>query len=124
MFLVFIMKAMRFSHCNKLNVKGLKHINSQKNHISINGCNDTTISDLVITAPAKSPNTDGIDISGSTKVRILNSLMATGTHFTFFLITFFLLFIQLFSCVCMLIYANCLDNIPVGYHKRGRLYCH
>ncbi|KAL3840963.1 hypothetical protein ACJIZ3_025554 [Penstemon smallii] len=34
--------ALRFSHCNKLHVSGLKHINSQKNHVSIrkNGHND------------------------------------------------------------------------------------
>ncbi|KAH6782075.1 hypothetical protein C2S52_001102 [Perilla frutescens var. hirtella] len=70
--------AMRFSHCNKLYIRGLRHLNSQKNHVSINGCNDTTISDLVISAPPKSPNTDGIDISRSTNVRILNSVMATG----------------------------------------------
>ncbi|XP_057772857.1 probable polygalacturonase At3g15720 [Salvia miltiorrhiza] len=70
--------AMRFSHCNKLQVRGLKHRNSQKNHVSINGCNSTTISDLVITAPQKSPNTDGIDISGSTDLRILDSVMETG----------------------------------------------
>lgn len=80
MFLVFLMKALRFSHCNNLQVRGLRHVNSQKNHVSINGCNDTIISGLVITAPRKSPNTDGIDISRSTNLRILDSVMATGKH--------------------------------------------
>ncbi|KAL2243466.1 UNVERIFIED_CONTAM: putative polygalacturonase, partial [Sesamum indicum] len=70
--------ALRFSHCNELQVRGLKHRNSQKNHVSINGCNGATISNLDIRAPAKSPNTDGIDISASSNLHIHNCLMATG----------------------------------------------
>ncbi|KAK4479723.1 hypothetical protein RD792_015255 [Penstemon davidsonii] len=70
--------ALRFSHCNNLQVSGLKHSNSQKNHISITDCNGATISHLQITAPQKSPNTDGIDISSSTNILIHDSVMATG----------------------------------------------
>ncbi|KAH6781469.1 white-brown complex-like protein [Perilla frutescens var. frutescens] len=70
--------ALRFSHCNNLHVTGLKHKNSQKNHISINGCNNVNIANLHITAPATSPNTDGIDISSSTNVHIQDCIMATG----------------------------------------------
>ncbi|KAL1551402.1 endo-polygalacturonase [Salvia divinorum] len=70
--------AMRFSHCSRLQVRGLKHVNSQMNHVSINGCKNATISDLVMIAPSESPNTDGIDISDSTDLRITNSSMETG----------------------------------------------
>ncbi|KAI3455334.1 hypothetical protein Pfo_011997 [Paulownia fortunei] len=70
--------AMRFSHCNNLQVRGLKHINSQKNHVSINECNEATISNLDMTAPPRSPNTDGIDISVSTNLHIHDCVMATG----------------------------------------------
>ncbi|KAK4416681.1 putative polygalacturonase [Sesamum alatum] len=70
--------ALRFSHCNELQVRGLKHRNSQKNHVSINECNGATISNLDVRAPAKSPNTDGIDISASTNLHIHDCLMATG----------------------------------------------
>ncbi|KAL0449834.1 UNVERIFIED_CONTAM: putative polygalacturonase [Sesamum latifolium] len=70
--------ALRFSQCNALQVRGLKHRNSQQIHISINGCNGATISNLDIRAPAESPNTDGIDISASTHIRIHDCLVATG----------------------------------------------
>ncbi|KAL0378241.1 UNVERIFIED_CONTAM: putative polygalacturonase [Sesamum radiatum] len=60
------------------NYTGLKHRNSQQNHISVDGCNAATISNLDIRAPAESPNTDGIDISGSTHIRIHDCLVATG----------------------------------------------
>ncbi|XP_020554802.1 probable polygalacturonase At3g15720, partial [Sesamum indicum] len=70
--------ALRFSQCNGLQVKGLKHRNSQQNHVSINGCDGADISNLDIRATATSPNTDGIDISASTNVRIHDCLVATG----------------------------------------------
>ncbi|CAA0827378.1 Probable polygalacturonase [Striga hermonthica] len=69
---------MRFSRCKKLQVRGLKYINSQRNHISLNECDYARISGLDIRAPQTSPNTDGIDISASTNLDILNCVMATG----------------------------------------------
>ncbi|CAI0392561.1 unnamed protein product [Linum tenue] len=70
--------ALSFHSCNNLRVSGLQHVNSQKNHISINGCNDVDISHLKITAPEESPNTDGIDISASNHLQIHDSFIGTG----------------------------------------------
>ncbi|XP_047328561.1 probable polygalacturonase At3g15720 [Impatiens glandulifera] len=70
--------ALRFSQCNNLEVKGLTHINPPRNHISINDCNNVKISEIKITAPEHSPNTDGIDISSSTNIHIMNSIIGTG----------------------------------------------
>ncbi|KAL8043025.1 hypothetical protein ABFX02_09G091400 [Erythranthe guttata] len=70
--------ALRFSHCSKLNVRGLKHINSGKNHVSLNHCDDVNVSNLTMIAPQFSPNTDGIDISASTNLHIHNCTMETG----------------------------------------------
>ncbi|XP_051135451.1 probable polygalacturonase At3g15720 [Andrographis paniculata] len=70
--------ALQFSHCNNLQLRGLNHANSQKNHISINGCRGADISGLSITAPEDSPNTDGIDISSSTNIYVRSSVIATG----------------------------------------------
>ncbi|XP_047331608.1 probable polygalacturonase At3g15720 [Impatiens glandulifera] len=70
--------AMRFSQCNNLEVKGLTHINPPRNHISINDCNNVKISEIKIIAPEHSPNTDGIDISSSTNIHIMNSIIRTG----------------------------------------------
>ncbi|XP_042500092.1 probable polygalacturonase At3g15720 [Macadamia integrifolia] len=72
------MQAVNFHNCNGLQLSGLKHMNSPRNHISINGCNVVTISHLNITAPQDSPNTDGIDISASTQVLIHDSYIGTG----------------------------------------------
>ncbi|XP_061357372.1 probable polygalacturonase At3g15720 [Gastrolobium bilobum] len=70
--------ALHFHDCEKLVLSGLTHINSPRNHISLNACNGVVISKLHITAPADSPNTDGIDISKSSNVVIKNSKMETG----------------------------------------------
>ncbi|KDP29312.1 hypothetical protein JCGZ_19407 [Jatropha curcas] len=70
--------ALSFHNCNGLQLSGLKHLNSQRNHISINGCSDVNLFHLYITAPQDSPNTDGIDISASTHINIRNSVIRTG----------------------------------------------
>ncbi|KAL5823205.1 hypothetical protein ACOSQ4_021105 [Xanthoceras sorbifolium] len=70
--------ALAFFNCNNLQLSGLTHINSPKNHISISHCNGVTISNLHITAPDSSPNTDGIDISNSLFVNIHDCYIGTG----------------------------------------------
>lgn len=46
--------------------------------MSINGCEDVDVGNLKILAPGDSPNTDGIDISGSSHVYIHDSKIQTG----------------------------------------------
>ncbi|XP_030958783.1 probable polygalacturonase At3g15720 [Quercus lobata] len=70
--------ALQFNHCNNLQLSGLTHLNSPKNHISLTACNGASLSYLHISAPASSPNTDGIDISSSTNINIHDSDIATG----------------------------------------------
>ncbi|KAG7014865.1 putative polygalacturonase, partial [Cucurbita argyrosperma subsp. argyrosperma] len=70
--------ALFFHNCNGLRLSKMKHINSGKNHISINDCNNVVISNIHISAPDESPNTDGIDISQSKNVLIQNSFITTG----------------------------------------------
>ncbi|KAJ7957259.1 Pectin lyase-like superfamily protein [Quillaja saponaria] len=64
--------------CKNLQLSELTYLNNPKNHISINGCDGAQISKLRIIAPEDSPNTDGIDISESSNVRIENSFIGTG----------------------------------------------
>ncbi|CAN1221106.1 Probable polygalacturonase At3g15720 [Linum grandiflorum] len=59
-------------------MKSLYHVNSQRNHISLGGSTDVRMSNLTIVAPDDSPNTDGIDISHSSNVRIYDSFIGTG----------------------------------------------
>ncbi|XWS20417.1 hypothetical protein CRYUN_Cryun31cG0099300 [Craigia yunnanensis] len=70
--------ALTFDRCSSLVLKGLRHINSQRNHIVLSNCKGVTISNLHISAPRTSPNTDGIDISSSSNVQIRNSFIGTG----------------------------------------------
>ncbi|KAK1416790.1 hypothetical protein QVD17_25907 [Tagetes erecta] len=70
--------ALQFRRCNSLRLNGLTHVNSPRVHITITTCNSVIVSNLRIIAPETSPNTDGIDISGSTNVNIRDSVIATG----------------------------------------------
>ncbi|KAF8035858.1 hypothetical protein BT93_C1778 [Corymbia citriodora subsp. variegata] len=70
--------ALAFSNCNNFVLSGLHHINSPRNHISINGCDGGTISNLQIIAPGTSPNTDAIDISSTSHLDIHDLNIQTG----------------------------------------------
>lgn len=72
------MQALHFNNCDSLQLSDITHINSPRNHIGIDNCNGVHVSNLHITAPKESPNTDGIDISSSTHVYIENSMIGTG----------------------------------------------
>ncbi|EFH45538.1 predicted protein [Arabidopsis lyrata subsp. lyrata] len=67
-----------FESCTDIIYNGLTQINSPKNHISIYGCTNATLSNLDISAPEDSPNTDGINICLSHKIQILDSSIQTG----------------------------------------------
>ncbi|KAI5656459.1 hypothetical protein M9H77_25252 [Catharanthus roseus] len=70
--------ALQFVRCDGLNLNGLTHLNSPRNHIGIHRSNNVNISQLRIIAPKDSPNTDGIDVSCSTNVTISRSIIQTG----------------------------------------------
>ncbi|KAK6927534.1 Glycoside hydrolase, family 28 [Dillenia turbinata] len=67
-----------FHNCNHLQAWGLNLINSPRIHMRINSCNFVSLSNIHITAPQDSPNTDGIDVSQSTNVEINDCNIATG----------------------------------------------
>ncbi len=71
-------QALSIQSCNGSQITEISHLNSARNHISINACSGVHVSKLEITAPDDSPNTDGIDISHSNSITIENSTMGTG----------------------------------------------
>ncbi|KVH90297.1 Glycoside hydrolase, family 28, partial [Cynara cardunculus var. scolymus] len=76
-------KALHFNACNGLRLRGTSHVNSPRLHISIHGCQDVDIGNVLILAPGNSPNTDGIDIGHSSHSYIgfdtqLNSVAVNG----------------------------------------------
>jgi len=74
------MQALQFHGCQDLKLNDFTHMNSPKNHISIDTCKGVFISNLYLIAPRTSPNTDGIDISQSSNVIITNSFIGTGQY--------------------------------------------
>ena len=67
-----------------MKIKNLKLMNSQRMHLILTNCSSVKVSDLKISAPARSPNTDGIHISSSSDVEMKNIEIKTGTILKFF----------------------------------------
>lgn len=77
------MQALMFHKCNNLVVKNLIIMNGQQCQMTFTTCDGVKASRLSISAPASSPNTDGIHISESTNVEVKDAAVRTG----FFLFT-------------------------------------
>ncbi|XP_019159309.1 PREDICTED: exopolygalacturonase-like [Ipomoea nil] len=67
-----------FNFVNNSRVSHLRSINSKNTHIHVFACNGLRINQVRLTAPAESPNTDGIKIGYSNGIRITNSVIQTG----------------------------------------------
>ncbi|CAO2827012.1 unnamed protein product [Amaranthus hypochondriacus] len=72
--------AITFHRCKNLNVRDISIVDSQQAHMSFTNCRDIVVTNVTVTAPAKSPNTDGIHISASTDVRIMDSSIRTVSN--------------------------------------------
>ncbi|KAK1356426.1 Polygalacturonase [Heracleum sosnowskyi] len=70
--------AMTFHRCENLKVRNLMIIDSQQMHMAFTSCVKVVASRLRLSAPASSPNTDGIHISASTHVEVKNTIIHTG----------------------------------------------
>ncbi|CAI9103055.1 OLC1v1001483C1 [Oldenlandia corymbosa var. corymbosa] len=70
--------AVTFSKCTNLKVTNVKIKNAQQMHLTFHECSNVEASNLKVKSPGKSPNTDGIHVTGSTNVQILNSDIGTG----------------------------------------------
>ncbi|XP_054778466.1 probable polygalacturonase At3g15720 [Prosopis cineraria] len=71
-------RAVSFHACEHLKLRRVKLVNSPGGHISLNGCNGSIVSNIHLVAPGESPNTDGLGISGSSHVKVRNSIMEVG----------------------------------------------
>ncbi|KAI5578109.1 hypothetical protein POPTR_008G010700v4 [Populus trichocarpa] len=70
--------SLEFSNSNNIVITGLTSLNSQMFHIVINACQNVKVKGVRVSAAGNSPNTDGIHVSSSTSVTILNSRIGTG----------------------------------------------
>nr|GEV85178.1 probable polygalacturonase At1g80170 isoform X1 [Tanacetum cinerariifolium] len=71
-------EALMFHKCNNLVVKNLIIMNGQQSQMSFTTCDGVKASRLSISAPASSPNTDGIHISESTNAEVKDTTIRTG----------------------------------------------
>ncbi|KAJ1425621.1 Pectin lyase fold/virulence factor [Sesbania bispinosa] len=70
--------AIRFFMSSNLTVQGLRIKNSPQFHFRFDGCKSVHVDSIFITAPALSPNTDGIHIENTNDVKIYNSVISNG----------------------------------------------
>ncbi|KAA8520238.1 hypothetical protein F0562_014495 [Nyssa sinensis] len=70
--------AITFYESSNLRVANLRIKNSQKMHLTFQKCINVQALNLIVTAPEKSPNTDGIHVTGTQNIQIMNSLIRTG----------------------------------------------
>jgi galacturan 1,4-alpha-galacturonidase len=68
----------KFNHVTNGVFKRISSINPKSFHIVLFGCTDFRAHRLHIFAPKDSPNTDGIHVSDSTRVKISKSVIGTG----------------------------------------------
>ncbi|XWS56273.1 hypothetical protein CRYUN_Cryun09bG0071700 [Craigia yunnanensis] len=71
-------KALTFRENQHLVVTNLNIQDAQQMHVSFDKCVDVQASDLVVTAPGDSPNTDGIHVSNTQNILIASSTIGTG----------------------------------------------
>lgn len=70
---------MYFYGCQNLRVENINLRDSQQIHMTFGYCADVEASELTITAPEWSPNTDGIHVASTTNAHIHDCSIGTGT---------------------------------------------
>ncbi|BFG40082.1 hypothetical protein CerSpe_263560 [Prunus speciosa] len=64
--------------CKNSSISEIHFLNSSQTHVLIRECDGINIENVMIEAPERSPNTDGIHISASHNVVITNAIIGTG----------------------------------------------
>ncbi|XP_057428268.1 polygalacturonase-like [Lotus japonicus] len=70
--------SLKFFKVNDSIVRDITSLNSMYFHYHIHGCSNVTFTNLTITAPGNSPNTDGMHISTSDRITVTDSTIGTG----------------------------------------------
>ncbi|KAG2238176.1 hypothetical protein Bca52824_092592 [Brassica carinata] len=75
---ILYMQALTFYSSKNLRVNNLRVRNAQQIQISIEKCSNVQVSNVEVTAPADSPNTDGIHITNSQNIQVSKTVIGTG----------------------------------------------
>uniref|UniRef100_A0A1D1ZAN4 Exopolygalacturonase n=1 Tax=Anthurium amnicola TaxID=1678845 RepID=A0A1D1ZAN4_9ARAE len=71
-------KSVCFNFVNNSHIQRISSVNSKQFHFLLISCQNITMKDLKITAPGKSPNTDGVHLAACSNVKISRSIIGTG----------------------------------------------
>ncbi|XP_061958929.1 polygalacturonase-like [Populus nigra] len=71
-------KSLRLEFIRNGKLQNIRSINSQNAHVSIFASSNLNITNVKLSAPQDSPNTDGIKISSSEEIRITRTSISTG----------------------------------------------
>lgn len=120
---------MKFVSCNNSSISEVHFVNSSQVHVLIEGCEGIHIENVLIEAPERSPNTDGIHISASHYVFVTNAIIATGKSFLKFFNFSFLLFwrenymlVDIDTKLMMLLTGD--DCVSIGDHTSNIIVSH
>lgn len=70
--------ALTLYKCTTLMVNNLTIQNAQQIHVSFDNCKNVRVTNLQVTSPEDSPNTDGIHVTHTQNITISNSVIGTG----------------------------------------------
>nr|VDC97907.1 unnamed protein product [Brassica oleracea] len=70
--------SLKFRNILNLDISGISSVNAKAFHMFLVKTTNVNVQNIKITAPAESPNTDGIHLSNAVNVHIVDSLIATG----------------------------------------------
>lgn len=71
-------QSLKFDFVNNISINYITFINSKNTNINLFSCIDVIINNINISAPADSPNTDGIKVGNSRNVQVFDSVISTG----------------------------------------------
>jgi len=72
------MQSLKFRNMKNVEINGISSVNAKAFHMFLVKTENVNIQNIKLTAPAESPNTDGIHLSNADNVSILDSTIATG----------------------------------------------
>ncbi|XP_021288415.1 exopolygalacturonase [Herrania umbratica] len=70
--------SIKFEFVTNSRIKYITSINSKNGHLSFFACKNVNVTNIELSAPGDSPNTDGIKIGSSRDIRISSSRISTG----------------------------------------------